>query len=257
MDVREFQQARRDVHAARHPWEQTRVYIIKELLNRYGLPNQPTLIDIGCGDGYVLQQLAGLHQATRYIGIDTAYADVAIRAVLKKNWRPETEMVEKWESINPIPVKPAHLLLMDVLEHIEADQSFLLNLYHQAPAGSLLFLTVPADPKLFGSHDRHLGHYRRYTGQQLQIVCESAGWKTIESGGFFLTLWAIRKLQHRMFSGQTDHHEMAIEHWNQPAWKTRLGNLILRTDYQISRFFHRFGLDLPGLSRYLICSKQP
>lgn len=255
MDVREFQNGKRHPHAPRHPWEQSRVYIIDRLLQQYGLPNRPPLVDIGSGDGYVLQQLASLQQGSRYIGIDSAYADEHLLLELKKNWQYQTEIAERWATIEPTPIQPVHLLLMDVLEHVEMDETFLLNLYAEVPAGSRLFITVPADPSLFGSHDQQLGHYRRYTAKQLQATCENAGWKTIESGGFFLTLWAIRKIQYLLFKGRPMDPAMAIEHWNEPKWKTQLGNLILRTDYQISRFFHRFGWELPGLSRYLICSK--
>lgn len=255
MDVREFQSAKRNPRAPRHPWEQTRVHIIHKLIAQYGLPNRPTLIDIGSGDGYVLQSLSANALSHRPIAIDQAYSNPMILDALKQHWNVETEWYPDWNLIHPKPQEACHLLLMDVLEHIENDKQFLQDLYLWAPPGTMMFVTVPADPDLFGKHDHQLGHFRRYGANQLKNTSESAGWHTVNAGGFFSSLWVVRKWQKWRGQDPDFQEAVAIENWNQSEGKTKLINLILRTDHQINRFLHRFGIELPTLSRFLICYK--
>ena len=49
-------------------------------------------------------------------------------------------------------------------------------------SGGKLLLTVPAYQWMFGTHDRILGHYRRYTRTRLQNLCIRQGYEIFYAG---------------------------------------------------------------------------
>lgn len=60
------------------------------------------------------------------------------------------------------------VVLLDVLEHIEDDEKFLLELNRILREDGQLFLTVPAFQYLYSSFDKEVGHFRRYTLASLE-----------------------------------------------------------------------------------------
>src|ERR1051326_7254387 len=70
------------------------------------------------------------------------------------------------------------VVCLNVLEHIKDDEAALRNLYDTLVPGGRLLLFVPADPTLFGTMDTQVGHYRRYSREELQRVIEAAGLTT-------------------------------------------------------------------------------
>lgn len=67
------------------------------------------------------------------------------------------------------------IVCLNVLEHIEDDASTLRDFSAILPAGGHLVLLVPAMPALYGSLDRHLGHFRRYEPEPLRSLLGGAG----------------------------------------------------------------------------------
>jgi SAM-dependent methyltransferase len=68
----------------------------------------------------------------------------------------------------------------EVLEHIEDDVAAVSE-WRQllTPTGSIL-LSVPAWPDRFGAWDTLVGHYRRYTPEQLDFTLARAGLRDVE-----------------------------------------------------------------------------
>lgn len=60
------------------------------------------------------------------------------------------------------------IVCLNVLEHIQNDRDSLAAMRELLAPGGRLVLLVPALPALYGSLDRALGHYRRYTPALLQ-----------------------------------------------------------------------------------------
>jgi glycosyltransferase involved in cell wall biosynthesis len=67
------------------------------------------------------------------------------------------------------------VVCLNVLEHIEDHEGALQRLYDLLVPGGKLLLFVPADPKLYGTMDRQVGHFRRYTREELHRVIDAAG----------------------------------------------------------------------------------
>jgi glycosyltransferase involved in cell wall biosynthesis len=71
------------------------------------------------------------------------------------------------------------VICMNVVEHIENDVEALRNIRRSLDKNGRAIVLVPNGPRLFGSLDRVLGHYRRYTREQLVRACQDAGF-TVE-----------------------------------------------------------------------------
>jgi len=72
---------------------------------------------------------------------------------------------------------PDTVLMMQVLEHIEADTDMLSRLRRGCPSGCRLVVCTPAFQSLYGPMDSDAGHFRRYTRKSLNTAIERAGWR--------------------------------------------------------------------------------
>lgn len=85
------------------------------------------------------------------------------------------------------------IFTLNVLEHIEDDQTNVCRLSTKLARGGRLLIYVPAFKCLWTSLDERLKHYRRYRRQDLERLADCAGltvWKTryADSLGFFATV---------------------------------------------------------------------
>lgn len=87
------------------------------------------------------------------------------------------------EDFEPLTAKYDTVVCLNVLEHIEDDRGALERMRSLLAPGGRLVLLVPQHEWLYGSFDRLLGHYRRYTRRSLSQVLQEAG-------------YAVHKMQH-------------------------------------------------------------
>lgn len=160
MDVAEHDQILPE-EAKRHWYYQAKFNLLRECLLRLPIdPDAFTCADVGCGVGLFLNMMeeAGLAAPNRTVGIDSAY----------------TGMTPSFESgITIYPKFPEGrkydcLIFMDILEHAVDDVRVLEDSVQYLTQGGFAFITVPAMSFIFSSHDRFLGHQRRYTLRTLR-----------------------------------------------------------------------------------------
>jgi hypothetical protein len=77
------------------------------------------------------------------------------------------------------------ITLLDVLEHQEHDDEFLLELAGKMSPGSRLILTVPAMPILWSAFDEGIGHFKRYTKTTLGQAAAGLPLRRIETNYLF------------------------------------------------------------------------
>jgi SAM-dependent methyltransferase len=73
------------------------------------------------------------------------------------------------------------IVCLNVLEHIEDDLRALVQMHSLLAPGGRLVLLVPANQILYGTVDRSLGHYRRYTRKDLLPIMKQAGFRVDRS----------------------------------------------------------------------------
>ncbi len=76
------------------------------------------------------------------------------------------------------------VVCLNVLEHIEDDLAALKRMYTLLAPGGRLILLVPQYPKLYGTYDKHLHHFRRYNREDAVRLLETAGYTVAKSFNF-------------------------------------------------------------------------
>ncbi|MGE4564300.1 MAG: trans-aconitate 2-methyltransferase [Victivallaceae bacterium] len=236
-------------HAAfqgdRHYWERARAAFVLKLLDSLD-ESTGTLLDVGCGDGYLVRRMAERFPERHFFAVDSAFTPEQMTNLRTDRIEPATMI----DFENPGRCNAA--TLFDVLEHIDDDDAFLSSLYaYLAPGGQAVF-TVPAFQFLFGAHDRMLSHFRRYSHPELVAKLRRAGFEVTESGYFFSSLLGPRlllKCLGRDAAGAVGHGAV------RPLVMNALLDKILQLDAGICRALARLGIRIPGLSVYALCRK--
>jgi glycosyltransferase involved in cell wall biosynthesis len=76
------------------------------------------------------------------------------------------------------------VVCLNVVEHVQDDLQALRNIWEALDEGGRAIILVPYGPQLYGSLDEVLGHFRRYTREQLVGVAEQAGFRVEEVRNF-------------------------------------------------------------------------
>jgi hypothetical protein len=103
-----------------------------------------------------------------------------------------------------------------VLEHIADDQNEIRIMSETLGRGGRVFIFVPALRWLYGSFDREINHYRRYSRGDVEAKCRAGGFRVLVSRYFdlfgVLPWWVkYRLLQSRtMKSGTVTLYDQAV-----------------------------------------------
>jgi SAM-dependent methyltransferase len=128
-----------------------------------------TILELGCGLGGVGVRLAAMAQYTAVEPDDQSWAAAHERIT------PHGGVVVHGDH-NKVPAGSYDLVCaFEVLEHIADDAAALAEWMPLVRPGGHLLLSVPADPERFGPFDVRVGHYRRYTAEQLRERLAAAG----------------------------------------------------------------------------------
>ena len=171
----------------RNWWTLARSHIVARLLRRSMDSISDEILEIGCGRGAAVKNLADL--GFKIKGVELAetepFASVAtsIKTGTDANALPETERVT-----------PKVILLLDVIEHIPRPEEFIRNLIAHFPNVSTILVTVPACPALWSNYDEHYGHFRRYTLVALEKLATDANCEIQEQSYFFHGLYPPARL---------------------------------------------------------------
>jgi SAM-dependent methyltransferase len=243
----------------RHPWEQARLALVDRLIRRHvALDSGDAVLDIGCGDTFVAEELARRYPGTHFYAIDSGFTDHLIDTLRARLTVPNVSLFASLESV-PVSTPAALVLLMDVIEHVPDDVAFLEDICGRWFIGenTRFLITVPSFQSLFCSHDRFLGHYRRYSGRTLRRLFTNAKLTSIEGGYLFASLLPVRVFQvlrERVTRSADAPSDLAT--WRGGDAKARTFAALLTLDGRIALLLARIGVRIPGLSNFAICRKS-
>jgi SAM-dependent methyltransferase len=103
------------------------------------------------------------------------------------------------------------IVAVNVIEHIKDDSALVRRLAKLLKPGGKLVVYVPACPLIYGSLDRALGHFRRYTPESLGALLSGAGLETERPAYmnvFGLLGWTVNGLLLRRH--QLSHRQIAV-----------------------------------------------
>lgn len=143
--------------------------------------------------------------------------------------------------------------LLDVLEHIENDHEFLLEIHRILVSGGKLILTVPAYQSLYSDFDKEVGHFRRYTLKRLNKALINCGFK-IEYKSYLFSFIPIPLIIGRFFINRFKRKENRKSTGH--AKKNGLISLILGPILWVERGFVMRKIKIPfGSSCLIVASK--
>ncbi len=243
------------VNRHRHPWELSRRDSILNLLDEYVGKGHVLAADIGAGDMFFTREIQK-HINGEVYAMDTHYSKDLVVAF--------PPGIIYLRSIEQLPTCSVDVIfLMDVLEHIDDELTFLKQVTEKLKHNGVLFITVPAFQFLFSSHDEYLGHYRRYRVNDLMRRIREK-YNIMECFYFYSTLFFIRLLGKLLFESLLSNirnkfrPEKGVGQWKYPRnhfW-TRFVKNILDIDFRMNRHFCNRGIKLFGLSICMICKKK-
>jgi len=170
-------------------WEGRREILRQELPRKEGLK----VLDIGCGTGETMTFVKSFLDSPKVVGVDNS--QVAVNFAKKRG-----HLVYKVDALKlPFPDNSFDvILLLDVIEHIKDDISFLSEAKRVLKKGGKIIVTAPALQFIWSKHDTGQGHQRRYTRHMIKDLAESCRLKLTRLSyfNFFLSpaIIAIRLL---------------------------------------------------------------
>jgi 2-polyprenyl-3-methyl-5-hydroxy-6-metoxy-1,4-benzoquinol methylase len=170
-----------------HWWYVGRRGILSKIISHMKLEKDCKILEIGCGTGGNLCMLGSYGNLT---AVDMS--SNAVKMAKRKNQK-NTDIYEG-SLPNAMPTfgdKFDLICLFDVLEHIEMHQEALKKIKTYLKDDGRVILTVPAYPWLYGKHDEHLHHKRRYYKKELLDLVLSSGYEVKQITHFNTLLFPI------------------------------------------------------------------
>ncbi|HEY7690740.1 MAG TPA: class I SAM-dependent methyltransferase [Gaiellaceae bacterium] len=144
--------------------------LVQMVLRRLGR-DVTSVLEVGAGEGAVGVRLASRYDYTAVEPDPLAFERAAAR--LRKVGRGEIVLGDI-SALSPDPVFDL-LCSFEVLEHLEDDAGALTEWRRRVREGGWILVSAPAHRSRFGSHDRIVGHHRRYDPDDMARLLETAG----------------------------------------------------------------------------------
>jgi len=176
-------------------WFVAKRRIIKSMIDRYG-PNldrhsqdpKPAMLDIGCGTGGLLRDMAAEYEL---LGLDSAEA--ARKACNERGFEAKSCWLP-----DDLPADQSAFdvcVMSDVLEHVEKDAESVQAAAKRLKPGGIMVCTVPAHMWLWTKRDEAHHHFRRYSKKQYQAIFADAGLEPVVVSWYMSHLMPIMILQ--------------------------------------------------------------
>ena len=247
-------------HINRHPWELARKAIVIELISKYisAQNRRIDVLDVGSGDAFLANSFTKLQNIEYTHCVDHKYT---LDLKRKINSIYNNQNLKLYTNLNEIKNSKINFItLLDVIEHVPNDDTFLNNILKQPYINdnTYVLISVPAYQTLFSHHDNLLKHFRRYNLKKLKNTINKNNLEFIE-GGYFFTSLLIPRFINMIFEkikNKKGNHLQKVGNWKGRKTTTQVIKHILLFDYQIGKILRKVKINIPGLSCYVICRKS-
>ena len=204
----------------KHFWfwhrKQIVLWTLKKIMNQL---KGKTVLDIGCGTGFILFSL-------EKEGMLTCGTDMHLSALQYSRFRIKGDLL--CSSLDNLPFLHQFdlVLLCDVIEHLTHDITAIRQAIKTMKKDGLILITVPANPNIWSQIDELSGHKQRYTKETLIHVMKESGLKVKFIQYYNIPLLPLQALRKTLL---TNHYnklniinghslELIKKHLSIPVW---------------------------------------
>jgi SAM-dependent methyltransferase len=176
-------------------WFLGKQFLVEDQFRSLGLdpPNRCRILDIGSGTG---QNIRTLEKFGNVCGVERS--SEAIRFLRKRGVRN----VICSDANVTLPFRDgvfSAVTCLDVLEHLDEDESLLTEMHRVCEPGGYIFITVPAFRMFWSPHDIALHHKRRYSKGEMLLRIKGLRCRVKKVTYYNMVLsvpiWLFRKLR--------------------------------------------------------------
>lgn len=228
-----------------HFWFEERRTLLAWAAGRY-FPEATTFCEVGCGTGFVLDEMARRLPHLTLTGIDSYAQGLAFAA----SRLPGRVRLERGSILDEAGNSQHDVVgCFDVLEHIPDDAAALRALASRIKPGGGVIITVPQHPALWSAADEIGHHQRRYTRARLLHLITGAGFKPLRVTSFITFLLPVLYARRN----QTLSREAALAELHPSGAANTLGRVLLRSE----RMLIRAGVSFPIGGSLLVVARKP
>ncbi|MBW4710824.1 class I SAM-dependent methyltransferase [Roseobacter sp. YSTF-M11] len=228
-------------------WFRARNRIVIWAAEKYA-PDFSSLLEVGCGTGFVLSGLSKRFPDARFVGSEI-FVDGLPFALQRV---PSAELMQMDARQIPFVDEFDVVGAFDVLEHIKEDEIVLRELHSALKPGGVLLVSVPQHAWLWSAADDYACHERRYSAAELRSKIEKAGFDVLRSTSFVTTLFPAMVLSRLMNRGKKQDYDPTAEFTINP-----LLNAVFEKMLGLELACIKRGLNFPfGGSRLMVAKKR-
>ncbi len=179
-------------------------------LERSWKDQRTVILEIGSSSGYLLQEIKTSFPESFLIGSD-CFPESLEKIAKTASCIP---LLQFDLASCPLPDNSMDIIVaLNVLEHIQDDESALKQIYRILKPGGYAIIEVPANSHLFDFYDQQLKHYRRYDMKTLKQISSGCGFVTSKSthlGFFIYPAFKLMKLMNRKREKYLDSYQKQV-----------------------------------------------
>jgi SAM-dependent methyltransferase len=160
-------------------WFRARNQLIVAILGRY-FPRMTSLLEVGCGSGFVLSAIRDAYPRFRLVGIDPF--EEGLRVARERV--PDAELRRLDVRELSFDAEFDVVCALDVLEHVDDDEDALMRMHRAVKPRGGIVLLVPQHKWLWSGADTFAHHRRRYTRRELVKRVREAGFEIVFASSF-------------------------------------------------------------------------
>ncbi len=176
-------------------WFRARNRLIVAVLGRF-FPQVKSVLEVGCGTGYVLSAIHDAYPEVRLVGVDRF--EEGLRIARERVPAVELHRLDVGEL--PFDGEFDVVCALDVLEHVIDDEDVLTRMRRALKPGGGIVLLVPQHEWLWSGADTLARHRRRYARRELGDRVRAANFEVVFTSSFvtlLLPLMLVSRLLQR------------------------------------------------------------
>jgi len=176
------------------------VWLVENITRELNISENDEVLDVGCGDAYVLQRVRDKVDVKGY-GVDVSAKTVEVAKILTGHFRVDLQLC--LGEVTHLPFSDNFfdkIICSEIIEHVHNNTKFLKEMRRVLRPAGLAYVTFPNKKVSFlfrwycDTVDKIEGHLRRYELARFEYLVKKSGFKVVNVryAGHFL-IWLVHQ----------------------------------------------------------------